>query len=242
MLQLLVIIPILIAIIIYMLSFKNGKQVCDNYILISYLYALFYICLTAYIMLLIFINSKSIKLNLEWYIYLAILIGIIIVYSVLLLTVILLPKRFVIAKHVLSLLVILIGSVILSVIFITYAPDAIIIALLMTIILFVLMTIIAWKFQDYISSKIPLILFVMFFVIIIIEGILFYVFPNSIVTWIVIFIVLMMLCYLLLVKTKKMIENSKKCKDEGIPDYVSEGIGLLLSFQNILLQILQFRR
>jgi hypothetical protein len=66
-------------------------------------------------------------------------------------------------------------------------------------------------------------------------------FPNSILTSIIIFIVLLALCYLLLVKTKAIIENSKTCKDETHPDYVSEGLGLYLSFKNILLQILQLR-
>lgn len=246
MLQLLIVIPLILAIIIYMVSIKDGKQVCDNYILISYLYALFYICLTAYIIVLVFINSPEIMkyvigLKLEWYTYIAFILVILILYVALFLITILLPKKFVILKHILSLIVILLGGIILSIVFITYAPDAIYIALIMTIIVFILMTIIAWKFQDYISSKIPFIVIILFFILILVEFVLLMFFPNSILASIVIFIVLLMLCYLLLVKTKRMIENSKKCKDDGLPDYVREGLSLLLSFQNILLQILQLR-
>jgi FtsH-binding integral membrane protein len=149
------------------------------------------------------------------------------------------PPRFIIVKHIVSLLFLITGSIILAILFFTYAPDAIFIAFFLTVILFLIMTLIAWKFKEYISSKVTLLLVVVFLGMIIIEGIVLWFFPNSIINTIVILVVLMIICYLLLVKTKRMIENAKNCKE---PDYVQEGIGLLLSFQNILLQILQLRR
>jgi FtsH-binding integral membrane protein len=243
MIEVLIVIPLLVAVIIYLVSFKDGKQVCDNYILSSYLYALFYITLTAYLSFIIFLQYPHLfaffsKQNISIYGYIAISIVIALLYLGLYVTVLILPKRYVITKHLLSLIVILLGSLIISTVFITFAPDALGIALIMTVVLFVIMTIIAWKFQKYISSKIPLLVFIVFIILVVIEFILLMFFPNSIITTIVICIVLIMLCYILLVKTKKMIENSKSC---DIPDYVSEGLRLLLSFQNIFLQILQLR-
>lgn len=243
MLPLLIIIPLILAIVIYMLSFKEGKQVCDNYILIAYLYALFYICLTAYITMMIFLNLRHMLNNLftEDYVYIVIVVVILIAYIGLYLLTIMLPKKFVVLKHALSLLVILLGSILLAIIFFTYAPDAIFVALIMTIVLFVVLTIITWKFQDYISSKIGIVFAITFILLIVIEIILLVFFPNSIFTSIIIFLVLLAICYLLLVKTKKLIENSKTCKEDYPPDYVSEGLGLYLSFKNLLLQILQLR-
>jgi len=244
MLPVLIIIPLILAIVIYMLSFKDGKQVCDNYVLISYLYALFYICLTAYITMMIFLNLRSIlnylfTKDVSIYIYIAILVAILIAYIALYFVTILLPPKFVILKHVLSLFVILLGSILLSIIFFTYAPDAIFVALILTILLFIVLTIIAWKFQDYISSKVSIVFLIVFLILILMELILIIFFPNSILTSIIIFIVLLALCYMLLVRTKIIIENSKTCKE--YPDYVQEGLGLYLSFKNILLQILQLR-
>jgi len=246
MLALLILIPLVLAIVIYMLSFKDGKQVCDNYVLISYLYALFYICLTAYMTLMIFVNLGKIlqfleKRNFSFYTYIAILTAILIVYVGLFFLTILLPKKFVITKHILSLFIMILGSIIVAVIFFSFAPDAIFVALIMTVVLFVLLTIIAWKFQDYISSKVTILFMVVFFIFIIIELIVLAFIPNSIFASIIIFIVLLFLCYLLLVKTKRMIENSKTCKDNGPPDYVREGLGLYLSFKNILIQLLELR-
>lgn len=70
------------------------------------------------------------------------------------------------------------------------------------------------------------------------EAIMLILFPNNILTTIVILIVLGMLCYILLVRTKKIIENDKKCE---VPDYVNEGLGLLSSFKNLFIQILELR-
>ena len=246
MLPLLIIIPLVLAIVIYMISFKDGKQVCDNYVLISYLYALFYITLTAYFTMMIFLNMRHMikfldKQDFSFYTYLAILVVISLIYFGLFVLTIALPKKFVSLKHILSLLVIFLGSIILAIIFFTYAPDAIFVALIMTIVLFVILTIIAWKFQDYISSKVNMVFLFAFLALVVIEFIVVLLFPNSIFASIIIFLVLLGLCYLLLVKTKKMIENSKTCKDDMPPDYVREGLGLYLSFKNLLIQILQLR-
>lgn len=244
MIEFLVIVPLLVAVLIYIVSFKNGKQVCDNYILSSYLYALFYITLTAYLSFMIFLQYSNMfeflqEKDTNTYMYIVLAFIITTIYVGLYTVVLLLPKEYVITKHLLSLIVILLGSIILSSVFITFAPDALGIALLLTVALFVVMTIIAWKFEKYISTQIPLFVLIVFIILFIIEFILLVFFPNSIITTIVIGIVLIIVSYMLLIKTKLLIENSKTCY---IPDYVSEGLRLLLSFQNMFLHILELRR
>lgn len=243
MLSAFILIPIVLAIVIYMLSFKDGKQVCDNYVLISYLYALFYICLTAYISIMAFVNYPAIfkyvvDKNLDLYVLSMVLLFVMILYLVVFFVTIILPPRFLIAKHLLSILVVILGGILLSIIFVSFAPDAIFIALILTILLFLILTFVAWKFQDYIASSVNMVFFIIFLILILLEGIMLIFFPNSILTTIVILIVLSMLCYILLVRTKRIIENDKKCE---IPDYVNEGLGLLLSFKNLFIQILELR-
>jgi hypothetical protein len=244
MFQFAIVVPLIVAVIIYLVSFKDNKQVCENYVLASYLYALFYITLTAYLSFLIFLHYPYIlkfivKKDLGFYSYLGIFIFISILSFVLYLTTIMLPKKYVILKHILSLIVILLFSIMISVIFITIAPNELGIALILTVMLFVILTIIAWKFQDYIATKIPLLVFFIFLILIMVEAIMIYYNPNSIITTFIIGFVLVVLSYLLLVKTKKMIENAKECKDT--PDYVSEGLGFWISFLNIFTQILELR-
>jgi competence protein ComGC len=62
-------------------------------------------------------------------------------------------------------------------------------------------------------------------------------YPNTLLEKGIILVVLMFISYLVLVKTKRMIENEKKCETEG-PDYVAEGTGLMLTFQNLFLRLL----
>lgn len=233
----LIIVPALLAIMIYMLSFKEGKQTCDNYILVAYLYALFYIMLMAYAIAMITTYIGHLDIPLETLLYGV--IGIMFVDFMLLIMLLSIPKTQFTLKHVISIIYVLISSLSLAVILITFAPKAIAMALILTIMLFVVLTIIAWKFQKYISSRVSLVFLGVFILFVFLQLGLTIFFNNSIITTVVIFIVLMLVCYLLLVKTKALIENEQECTKDGVPDYVKEGIGLMLSFQSIFIQILQ---
>jgi len=227
--------PILCSIVIYMISFKEGKQVCDNYILVSYLYALFYLSLMCYIIAIILVNfeDKLIAIPLMYILILA-LIDLALMFSVLMI-----PVKYTILKHFISIIYIVVSSILIAFIFLSFAPESIVLAFGMTTVLFLFLTLIAWKFQDMISTKVPLILIIAFFVLIIVELIISIMYPSSLIEKAVILLVLVVLCYFLLVKTKRIIENDKNCpKSEG-PDYVQEGIGLLLSFQNMIIRILE---
>lgn len=232
--HLLFLIPVVCALVIYMISFKEGKQICDNYILVTYLYTLFYLALgTYFITILLQYEDKLNKLGLMQ------LLGLIILYIVVYFIMVYIPKEQLLLKHFVSIIYIMITSVVLSIIFMMYFPESIILSLLMTLVLFVTLTLIAWKLQDIISSRIPLALFIVFIVLIIAEFLISIFYPGSLLEKAIILVVLLVICYLVLVKTKGMIENRESCEKEGGPDYVKESTGLLLSFQNLMIRILE---
>lgn len=232
--HLLFLIPVVCALVIYMISFKEGKQICDNYILVTYLYTLFYLALGSYfISLLLPYENKLNKLSVMS------MIGLVILYIAIYFIMVYIPKEKLVLKHVVSIIYIMVTSVLLSIIFMMYFPESIILSLLMTLVLFVTLTLFAWKFQDMLSSKIPLTLFIIFIILAIAEFFISIFYPGSLLEKATILVVLLILCYFVLVKTKRMIENRDNCEKEGGPDYVNESTGLLLTFQNLMIRILE---
>jgi len=229
--NILFLVPLVCAIVIYTISFKEGKQVCDNYILVSYLYALFYLSLVAY-SIRFFIQSKLVNMSLST--FAATMVMFVGVQLILIFT----PKEWVIWKHFLSIVFSLISGLLLSIFFVLYSPASIVSAILSTMVLFVALTLLAWKYQDSLSSHLTMNMLFLFLVLIITEFMVGLYYPNSLMEKGITVVVLMAIAYLVLVKTKAIIEDEKKCKEEGGPDYVKEGTGLMLSFQNLLIRIL----
>jgi len=223
-------VPLVCAIVIYTISFKEGKQVCDNYVLVSYLYALFYLSIVAYT-IRGFMKSNMINLSF------GALIGTILAFFGIQMLMLSTPKEWVVWKHVLSVIFSALLGFLLSAFFAMYSISSVVPAVLATMVLFVALTLMAWKYQDSLSSNLSWNMILLFLLLILTEFLVGMFYPNSLMEKGVILVVLMAISYLLLVKTKAMIENKKKCETEG-PDYVNEGTGLMLSFQNLLIRIL----
>jgi hypothetical protein len=149
------------------------------------------------------------------------------------------PKEMVLLKHSLSVLFIGISALFLSFIFQMFEIKSIIFFIVMTIILFIILTGITWKYQDMISSRISFTLLIVFIILLVIELLIGIFFPGTIFEKAIILIVLIVLCYLLLVKTKKMIEDSRTCIADKGPDYVNNGVSLVISFESILIRLLE---
>ena len=224
-------VPLVCAIVIYTISFKEGKQVCDNYVLVSYLYALFYLSIVAYT-IRGFIKSNMINLSV------GALIGTILAFFGIQILMLSTPKEWVVWKHVLSVIFSALLGFLLSTFFSMYSISSVVPAVLATMVLFVALTLMAWKYQDSLASNLSWNMILLFLLLILTEFLVGMFYPNSLLEKGVILVVLMAISYLLLVKTKAMIENKKKCETEGGPDYVNEGTGLMLSFQNLLIRIL----
>lgn len=229
------ILPVLVSIILYKNAFKDGKPTCEHYILNTYIYTVFYLSLMGFFISLI-LNHKNIY---DKYIGLGTGIALFIAYIGLYFAVLFIPKEKITLKHIVSILYIFVASILLSTIFFIFFPKSIVLSIFMTFILFVILTLMAWKFQKFISSSISLPLLIVFLLLAVAEFIISIFYPGSLIEKAIILIVLMVICYLLLVKTKRMIENSGSCEKEGGPDYVKESMGFILSFQNLLIRILE---
>ena len=229
--DILFLVPLVCAIVIYTISFEEGKQVCDNYVLVSYLYALFYLSLVAYT-IRGFIKSNMINLSL------GALIGTILAFFGIQIVMLSTPKEWVVLKHLLSVVFSVLIGFLLSAFFAMYSLSSVVPAVLSTLVLFVALTLIAWKYQDSLASNLSWNMILLFLLLIFTEFFIGMFYPNSLMEKGIILVVLMAISYLVLIKTKRMIENKKKCETEGGPDYVNEGTGLMLSFQNLLIRIL----
>lgn len=225
-------VPLVCAIVIYTISFEEGKQVCDNYVLVSYLYALFYLSLVAY-SIRGFIKSNMINLSM------GALIGTILAFFGIQVLMLSTPKEWVVWKHFLSVVFSVLLGFLLSTFFSMYSISSVVPAVLATMVLFVALTLMAWKYQDSLASNLSWNMILLFLLLIFTEFFIGMFYPNSLMEKGIILIVLMAISYLVLLKTKRMIENKKKCESEGGPDYVNEGTGLMLSFQNLLIRILE---
>ena len=229
--DILFLVPLVCAIVIYTISFEEGKQVCDNYVLVSYLYALFYLSLVAYT-IRGFIKSNMINLSL------GALIGTILAFFGIQIVMLSTPKEWVVLKHLLSVVFSVLIGFLLSAFFAMYSLSSVVPAVLSTLVLFVALTLIAWKYQDSLASNLSWNMILLFLLLIFTEFFIGMFYPNSLLEKGIILVVLMAISYLVLIKTKRMIENKKQCETEGGPDYVNEGTGLMLSFQNLLIRIL----
>ena len=226
--------PVIIMMIVtYFSAFKNGKQTCDNYILNTYLYTITYLFLLGYASILFSLYSTNLSLTTT--------IILLILYVIVYIALLTIPNDKQLLKHLVSILYIVLAAFLLNFIFIVFDSTAIATAILLSIALFIVLSIIAFKFKTLISSKISLTFVIIFFVMIFLEFFISMFYPSSMIEKVIILVVLMIICYLVLTKTKKMIENEANCAKEGA-NYVNDSIGFILSFQNILLRILDLRK
>lgn len=228
---------IAMTIVTYVSATEGGKLTCDNYILNSYLYTITYLFFMMYFVMALMKHAPKMLANLN--LFNVILFIVLNLGS--LLGVMFLPKEFALIKHIVGLVYVGTASVLLSMIFLFFDSKAIVSAVIMSIVLFVILSILAFNFKELISSKISIAFFIVFVIMVIAEIIIGYFYPSSLLEKAIILVVLMLICYLVLVKTKKMIENEAECEIQKGPDYVKESIGFIVSFQNILIRILQLR-
>lgn len=228
---------ITMTIITYVSATEGGKLTCDNYILNTYLYSITFLFFMMYVVMAAMKYAPQLLFNLS----LMHIILFIVLYLGTFLGVLFIPKEFAVLKHIVGLLFIASASLILSALFTFFDSKSIVTAVIMSIVLFVILSILAFNFKDLISSKVSVAFFVVFVIMVIAEMIVGYFYPSSLLEKAIILVVLMLICYLVLVKTKKMIENEADCEKQKGPDYVKESVGLIVSFQNILIRIIELR-
>lgn len=221
------------AIATYASAFRDGKPVCDRYVLNTYMYAVTYMFMLTWFTAWVMQHPKLLEK-----IDLIKLIAIFVVYIAAYLAVMFIPKDQALLKHMASVLYIAVSGVLLASVFMYFKSRSVMTAVLMSVVLFVALTLFVFRFPDKISSHVSWVFFMVFIIMIIAEFIVGMFYPSTMLEKGIILAVLMLICYLVLVKTKRIIEHDESCvKDKG-PDYPKESIGLVLSFQNILLRLL----
>lgn len=219
------------AVATYASAFKDGKPTCDRYVLNTYMYAVTYMFMLAWFTAWMMQHPKLLdKIDLVK------LIAIFVVYLGAYFAVMFIPKDMVLLKHMVSVLWVAVSSVLLAAAFIYFQTKSIMTAVLLSVVLFVALTLFVFRFPEKISSHVSWVFLVVFIVMAIAEFVVGMFYPSSMLEKGVILIVLMLICYIVLVRTKRIIEDGASCKQ---PDYPKESVGLVLSFKNILLRVLE---
>lgn len=222
------------AIVAYASAFEGGKPTCDRYILNTYLYAVTYVFAFFYVAIIV-AGQPRILARMNFYTYIALIVANIASFLTILFVS---PQRYVL-KHFASAFYIVTAGGLFSIFLLIFGSKAVAHAAALSIALFAMLAIAAFKFQDWISSRVSIVFIAIFVLMAIAEFVVGLAYPSSSLERVIVFAVLMLICYLVLVKTKRMIENAEKCEH---PDYVRESIGFIVSFQNIILRVLGLRR
>ena len=214
-------------------SFEKGKPTCSKYVQNIYFYAVSYMFLLAWVVSLLYKNPK-----LAPDVGILGLVLLLILYIGTYFAIMFVPEEHYILKHMLALFYIALSGFILYTIFDMFELKSVTYASLSAVVLFVVLTLFAFKFQNLISSKVSTAFIIVFVVMAIIELIIGLLYPFSNLEKIIVFAVLMLICYLLLKQTKKIIEQGATCTQ---PDYVKESISLIMTFKNILIRLLEIK-
>jgi len=214
-------------------SFEKGKPTCDKYVQNVYLYAVSYMFLLAWVVAVLYKNP-----TLAPQVGLLGLVLLLLLYIGTYFAIMFVPKEHYILKHILALFYIALSGFILYTIFDMFELKSVTYASVSALVLFLVLTFFAFKFQNLISSKVSTTFVIVFIVMAILELIIGLLYPFSVLEKIIVFAVLMFVCYLLLKQTKRIIEQGATCVQ---PDYVKESISLVMTFKNILIRLLEIK-
>ena len=217
--------------------FNNGSiPTCDNYISNVYLYLLIWIEL-ATIITYYFMNNAQLFKNLNAMVFYGMLfaeLGILIFFTIL-------SAKNQVLKHILATTFITLGSVTLGYIIPYYklSDSAIYSLLIITMLIFCIMSYFGHKYKDSITSKMIIIYSIIVITYIILEIVLsFFMTYRSLNDKIITFIGLIIVSIWLLFKTKSLVIESKSCI---YPDYVGSSMSFFVTMKNIFLRLLMLK-
>lgn len=223
----------------YINAFKNNKFTCSKYILNTYLYILL-----AFIFITVMVLTLEYK-NVDYRMSLWHLLGIFLLTIGVLVILMFTPVKYLVSKHLLWLLfVLLIGLIMYPMIRYTKNKNNILSALLTTITLVIILSVVAFVKPEWISLSWGPILFVLLLAGIILELISIFVFgthrdPNSFTYKAFMYFFIVLFMFYVLYDTKMLQIRAKMCK---IPDYLNESLNLFLDIVNIFVRMLALTR
>ena len=226
----------IIVVSIYNSAFKDGKFICNRYILNSYLYILLIIVLI--ILQVLYMSAKKIQV-VDIYKYFTGLWGFIALLFVMIGILIILmsiPPKFVVLKHIVYLVFALLLGIIAYPSYVKSKKENTIVSVMFSLIAILLFfTGVAFIKPEWISlSWGPILVFVLLGMII--AQVVFMVMnrnnPNAKRPKVYSYILIVLFIFFLLYDTKKIQINAKKCKSVTA-DYINESLGVILDILNL---------
>jgi FtsH-binding integral membrane protein len=156
--------------------------------------------------------------------------------------ILLVDKKHLALKHFLALFFIILSAVVYQFLLVEFGGQEMLIALGITVAVFVILSIMAFKFQELLTSRVSMAFLIMFIAVVIIELVVSMLAPFSWFAKLITLVVMMFIVYIAMVHTKRMIENSKTCDNDGGPDYVREAMSFFVDMKNIFIRVLSLRR
>ena len=213
-------------------AIKDRKFVCNKYILNTYLYVILSFIIIGLHVLILEANKVVFvpKLGLFLLIFLLLLVLIGIMYYI--------PAENLILKHLVwFVFMILLATIFYPVYLMTSGQNIIPSAILTTLVLFILLSVVAYVNPNIISFKAGPILLALLFIVIILElSMLFFARGN--VSWLwrgtSYFVILLFSAYIIY-DTKRLQHNAKLCVRA---DYITESLHLFLDIYNIFIRVL----
>lgn len=234
-------------IVTFVFSFDGGRPTCEQYIRNTYLYTSTEIIITAAVfMVLVYTqaNTKFMQFIIRQSIGIAIVIAIafVVAYFATLIMAIRINKNKVVLKHLVAFVFVLMSGFLFSLFQMEVGLREMGIVLGITAAIFVVLSVLAFKFQDRISSQVTLTFLIIFIIGLLIELVAYMIAPGSIWTMAITTFMLVLIIWLAMKHTKRMIENQKTCQQNGGPDYVAESMSFFVDFKNIFIRVMDLRK
>lgn len=223
----------------YINAFKQNKFTCNKYILNTYLYILL-----AFIFITIMVLSleyRNVDIKMTFWQLIAVFLITLGVLIILMMT----PVKYLVAKHLLWLLfILLIGFIMYPLIHQTKNKNIVLSALLTTITLVVTLSFVAFWKPEWISLSWGPVLFTLLLAGIILELISIFIFgthrdKNTYIYKGFMYFFIVLFSFYVLYDTKMLQVRAKLCK---VADYLNESLNLFLDIVNIFVRILALSR
>lgn len=235
------IVALVLTVITYKASFRDGKPTCNNKVLNTYLHLFTYI---VYISSLVLIGIPFVKKIAGKALFtLPFMIGFLVLFLIelgALITALRADPRNLALKYGAAAVFILITSVFMALFCAFVPPSLIVFGLIATSVLVAILTGVAYKYPHLLQAPIRRILVYAFFAFFILEFIAMFLFPqtNSIFLGFSV-IMVVLVSGMFMYKSKDVF--TMPCSPSQPPDYVSHSLRLLVSLQNIFVRLMDIR-
>ena len=232
----------------YISAYPNMQSLptCNEYVKNTYLYLMTYIIIMCFMVVALAAYKLPINIKKQFENNLGLIIATGVVYILLyigtFMAILLVNKKHLILKHFLALFFVLLSALIYQFLLIEFGGQEMLIALAITVAVFIALSVIAFKFQDLLTSRVSMGFLIMFIVVVVVELLVSLIAPFSWFARLITLVVMMFVVYIAMVHTKRMIENAKECENEGGPDYVREAMSFFVDMKNIFIRVLSLRR